>query len=80
MEEYWATKMFKTHKPGSGHRMFGVPKGKKLPRTFLQTIVNTPIGQVAHNPTKTGKQSIKVTHLVKSRANGLLNAIRVFSR
>jgi hypothetical protein len=72
--------MFKSHKPGSGHRTFGVKKGEKLPRTFLQEVVDTPIGKVAHNPTLVGKRSIKVTKLVKSRANGLLNAIRVTSR
>lgn len=76
-DENWVKKMFKTHKEGSGHRTFGVKKGEKLPRTFLQKVVDTPIGKVAHNPTQTGKRSIKVTRLVKSRANGLLNAIRL---
>jgi hypothetical protein len=70
-------KMFSAHKPGSTHRMFGVPKGQKLPRTFLQEVVDTPIGKVAHNPTQTGKRTIKVTMLAKKRANGILNAIRL---
>ncbi len=70
-------KMFKTHQPGSTHRMFGVPKGVKLPRTFLQEVVDTPIGKVAHNPTQIGKKTIKVTRLAKFRANGILNAIRM---
>lgn len=69
--------MFKTHKPGSTHRMFGVPTGQKLPRTFLQVVVDTPLMEVAHNPTKIGKKSIKVTRLVKARANGILNAVRL---
>ncbi len=70
-------RMFAVHKPGSAHRMFGVPHGEKLPRTFLQVIVNTPLMEIAHNPTQIGVRSIKVTHLVKARANGLLNAIRL---
>jgi len=69
--------MFAKHKPGSAHRMFGVPKGEKLPRTFLQKIVDTPLMERAKNPTQIGFKSIKVTHLVKGRANGLLNAIRL---
>jgi hypothetical protein len=69
--------MFKTHAAGSTHRMFGVPNGVKLPRTFLQKVVDTPLMETARNPTKIGKKSIKVTHLVKARANGVLNAIRL---
>ena len=73
----WQAEMFAKHKPGSTHRMFGVPKGEKLPLTFLQVVVNTPIGGIAHNPTNIGVRSIKVTWLVKYRANGILNSIRV---
>jgi hypothetical protein len=75
--DYWVKRMFKAHKHGSTHRMFGVPKGEKLPRTFLQKVVDTPLGKVAHNPTQIGKRSIKVTPLTKSRANGILNAVRI---
>jgi hypothetical protein len=73
----WEERMFKTHKPGSTHRMFGVPEGQTLPLTFLQKVVDTPLMEIAHNPTKIGLRKIKVTHLVKARANGILNAIRV---
>ena len=69
--------MFATHKKGSMHRMLNVPKGEKIPRTFMQEIVDTPLGNIAHNPTQIGKPTIKVTHLVKARANGLLNAVRL---
>lgn len=69
--------MFATHKKGSMHRMLNVPKGEKIPRTFMQEIVDTPLGGTAHNPTQIGKPEITVTRLVKSRANGLLNAVRL---
>jgi hypothetical protein len=70
-------KMFSTHPEGSTHRMFGVPRDKKLPREFLQVVVDTPINQFAYNPTKIGYRFVKVTKLKKSRANGILNAIRL---
>jgi hypothetical protein len=76
-DKSWQTRMFAAHKPGTAHRMFKVPKGTPLPLTFLQKIVDTPLGKIAHNPTQIGIRSIRVTPRVKAEANGMLNAIRV---
>jgi hypothetical protein len=70
-------KMFKTHTPGSTHRIFGVNPNEKLPRQFLQATVDTPLNEIAYNPTKVGYPFIKATWLAKKRANGILNAIRL---
>ena len=73
---YWMQKAFKNAGKGIFHRQLGVPKSEKIPMGFLQAIVNTEIGKVAHNPTKTGHRTIRVTLLIKQRANALLNADR----
>jgi hypothetical protein len=76
-EDYWIPRSVNEHKKGSLHRMLEVPPSESIPFTFLQEIVNTPIGMIAKNPTQTGKKKIKVTHLVKARANWALNLKRI---
>lgn len=76
-EEYWIPRSVNEHKKGSLHRMVGVPASEPIPFTFLQEIVDTPIGEHAKNPTQTGIKKIKVTHLVKARANWALNLKRI---
>jgi hypothetical protein len=71
---------FKNAGKGVFHRQLGVPKSEKIPMMYLQSIVNTEIGRVAHNPTKTGHKTIRVTKLIKQRAVALLNADRVNRR
>lgn len=61
-------KAFKEHTKGALHRQLEVPQSEKIPSTLLNEIKNTPVGKVAHNPTKTGKKSVKVTGLLKKRA------------
>ena len=73
----WLQPAFKEHTKGAMHRMLAIPQSETLPFTFLQEIVNTPIGQIAHNPTQIGTRKIKVTRLVKARANLALNAKRI---
>jgi hypothetical protein len=72
----WMKRAFKNAGKGLFHKQLGIPKSEKIPMTWLQVIVNTPLEKVAHNPTKVGDKTIKVTHLVKYRANALLNADR----
>jgi len=76
MTEKWMQKAFARAKehPGLFHRQLGVPQGTTIPILLLRKIVATEIGHNCHNPTKTGHKVIKVTHLIKMRANALLNA------
>lgn len=73
----WLKEAFKKHTEGAMHRMLKTPKAENLSFTFLQTIVDTPIGKIAYNPTQIGIPKIKVTRLVKARANLALNAKRI---
>lgn len=76
MKELWMQEAFKNAGKGVFHRQLGVPKKEKIPLTLLETIKNTEIGMIAHNPTKIGKKYIHVTGLIKKRAVALLNADR----
>jgi hypothetical protein len=75
MAEKWMQKAFKHSKehPGLFHKQLGIYSGK-IPVMFLRKIVATEIGHNCHNPTKTGHKIVKVTRLMKERANALLNA------
>lgn len=75
-KEMWMQEAFKNAGKGVFHRQLGVPTSEKIPLTFLQAIVDTKIGMYAHNPTTTGDKMVKVTPLMKKRANALLNADR----
>ena len=72
----WMQEAFKNAGKGTFHRQLGISPNEKIPLTFLQAIVDTKIGTYAHNPTQIGNKMIKVTTLVKKRANALLNADR----
>ena len=75
-KEMWMQDAFKRAGKGVFHRQLGVPTSEKIPLTFLQAIVDTKIGMMAHNPTTTGDKMVKVTPLMKKRAVALLNADR----
>lgn len=72
----WMQEAFKNAGKGLFHRQLGISPNEKIPLTFLQAIVDTKIGMVAHNPTTTGNKMVRVTALMKKRANALLNADR----
>ena len=72
----WMQDAFKKAGKGLFHKQLGMSPTEKIPLTFLQTIVDTKIGMVAHNPTTTGNKMVRVTALMKKRANALLNADR----
>lgn len=72
----WMQEAFKRAGKGVFHKQLGVPASEKIPMTFLQAIVDTKIGMMAHNPTSTGHKMVKVTALMKKRAVALLNADR----
>ena len=74
MVEKWIQKACKPRKKGALHRQLGVSQKQRIPKTLLQKIKRTAIGTRIRNPTKTGKGYIRVTRLLKSRANFALNA------
>lgn len=75
---YWIDIVRKKSKVGSGvtHRMLGIPRNQKIPFTLLEEIRKTPIGGWVKNPTRVGKNRIKVTPLLKKRAVLALNLKR----
>jgi len=73
-KEKWMQDVFKPEKRGALHRQLGISTKERIPKTLVQKIVKTPIGKRIRNPTKTGKHLIKVTKLLKQRANAALNA------
>jgi hypothetical protein len=72
----WMQRAFQNAGSGLLHKMLGVPVKEKIPLMFLQAVVDTEIGKFAHNPTQVGSKMVKVTVLMKRRANALLNADR----
>jgi hypothetical protein len=55
-------------KKGALRKQLGVPKSKKIPKTLIRKITATEIGSEIKNPTEIGKEKIKVTRLLKKRA------------
>lgn len=72
----WMSKAFQNAGKGLLHKMLGVSPKEKIPLMWLQAVVDTEIGKFAHNPTQVGSKMVKVTVLMKRRANALLNADR----
>jgi len=48
-------------------RYLNIPDRKKIPKTLLKRLKNAKIGSTIKNPTKTGKQRIKVTKKLKQK-------------
>jgi len=69
----WIQKVVKPNERGLLHKQLGIPTKQRIPKTLVQKIVKTPIGRKIKNPTKKGKRIIKVTRLLKQRANFALN-------
>lgn len=56
-------------KKGGLKKELGIPFTKKVPKTVLNKIVHTDIGNTIPNPTHLGHKKIKVTRLLDERAN-----------
>ena len=56
-----------------------IPKKKNIPMSLLKRIRSAKIGNYIKNPTKAGKEYIKVTKLLKDRVNFALN-VRKFKK
>jgi len=65
-DDYWVRELHTKH--GALRKQLEIPKGKKIPITLLSKIKQTELREVIKNPTKIGKQKIKVTPLLKKRA------------
>jgi hypothetical protein len=55
-------------KKGALSRQLGIPEKDNIPITLLEKIKWAKIGTVVKNPTKSGKEEIKVTNKLKKRA------------
>ena len=77
MKELWIQKAFKKKKKGALSRMLNIPEKENIPFTLLEKIRVTAIGKTIKNPTKTGKEQIKVTRLLKMRSGAALNVKRI---
>jgi len=56
-------------KPGSLSRQLGIPERENIPTTLLKRIRRAPMGKLLKNPTAAGRSRIKITPLLKTRAN-----------
>ena len=63
-------------KKGTLHKALGIEEDQTIPKTLVDKIVNTDIGETITNPTSTGKKTIKVTKEIKSKANFAKNVRR----
>jgi hypothetical protein len=68
MPKKWIQDIIDKKKRGALHEELGIPIGEKIPKTLLQKIDRTKIGQRITNPTHEGKKELKVTKLLKERA------------
>ena len=55
-------------KAGALSTQLGIPEKENIPITLLEKIKKAEIGSTIKNPTKSGKQEIKVTKKLKKRA------------
>jgi nitrogenase molybdenum-iron protein alpha/beta subunit len=56
-------------KKGTLHKALDIDENKNIPKTLVDKIVKTEIGETITNPTSTGKKNIKVTKEIKAKAN-----------
>lgn len=62
----WIQEASNPNRKGALHRQLGISQSKRIPKKTLHDIVATDIGKHTHG--------VKVTRLLKSRANFALNA------
>ncbi len=64
-QQRWIQKAIE--KPGALHKQLEIPSSEVIPRSYLERIAATPIGEVAENPTRIGKAKVRVTGTLKKR-------------
>ena len=75
--KFWIKRALANRKKGVLSRQLGIPEEDNIPVTLLKAIKHTDIGEMVHNPTTKGKRWIKVTRLLKRRANLALTLKRL---
>jgi len=73
----WIQSAIRKSRKGALSRQLGIPEKENIPVTLLRKIVNAAIGDTIWNPTMKGKRWIKVTKLLKRRANLALTLKRM---
>ena len=73
MQQKWIQSVSKHSKKGALHRQLHIDQSKKIPKTTLVAIMRTRNGDYFYGPY--GRE-IKVTKLLKQRANFALNVRR----
>lgn len=56
-------------KKGALHKQLGISKEKDIPMSLLNKIISSDLRKSIKNPCKIGKKVIKVSALLKKRAN-----------
>ena len=64
-------------KKGAFSKMLGIPEEKKIPASLLGRIIKADAGETITNPTKLGRKRIKVTAILKKRANLVRNLKKI---
>jgi len=73
-KEKWMQEALDHKTKGALHRQLEIPVNERIPKTLMEKIVKTPIGQRIRNPTQIGKRRILVTRKLKQRAVPALTA------
>lgn len=58
---------------GALHLQLNIPRDEPIPTSLLQMIVRSKSGQTISNPTNSGLKRIRITLLMKRRAQFALN-------
>lgn len=74
MAKKWIQKSSKSGIDLKSSRYLNISEKKKIPKTLLKKLKNAKIGSTVKNPTKTGKQRIKVTRKLKQKVIFAWNA------
>ena len=69
MGDKWIKGVVKPSERGRLHKQLGIPKDDRIPKSLVNRIVAAEVGSSVKNPTKTGNRNVKVTRLLKQRAN-----------
>ena len=68
------------NKPGTLHKQLEIPNDKKIPMILLNKIIKAEAGDVIINPSKVGKNKMKVTRLLEERAILARNLKRISAK
>ena len=73
----WINKALSKHKKGALSKQLGIREEDNIPINLLNSIISAKAGEEVDNYTSKGYKRIKVTKLLKQRANLALNLKRI---